>query len=55
MVEREIAKWKVWKRDIEGKFLEVMGEMAQFEVWKIEMEKPLGKLKSENENMKKKG
>lgn len=30
VLEREIAEWKVWKRDIEGKFQGAMGEIAEF-------------------------
>lgn len=53
VIKREIAEWKVWKRDIEGKLVETMGEMAENGIWIVEIEKKVGEIGCEKWRNKK--
>lgn len=32
ITESEITEWKIWKKDIEGKFIKIMEEMSEIGV-----------------------
>lgn len=53
-LEGFLNEWKVWKKDIEKTFLEMIGEIEETGAWKKEVEKKINDMEREKEEMRKK-